>query len=767
MYVVARLVLAALLAVPVAAGAAEEILYGLAAMEQVHLLPLLPPNGTQTKQFASYDTSGGNFDGGLDRFRRYDDDGEYVFFDEIGPGCLYRQQMNIFSLPAFFPSEDVNIRMYFDDETTPRLDMSFAEFFGLGGEYTAPFTPPFSFYAAGIRFIPDPFANSYYPFPFAKRLKITAALPPGFSYEGDYLWYQYTYQKFPAGTPVESWAGRATDSAAVRDSLNRVGEASPRASTNDTSGKISVPRGRRARLVNLRGAGSINGLKLAMRPWTRDTFYNVHIRIAWDGRSPAVDMPIGSFFGGGGDAIGSGEVSTSKLATALFGFDGERREFYSHWPMPHWSSARIEIINDAATDVAIRFDVAHDEGAAPGCTAETCGYFAARRTIDTSSEPYARAFSERGRGKVVGRMTYSYRFAMDGDEFTYIDESRTPQIHGNGTEDDHNQGWGGYAFQKPYWGGLVDGIHGAYRLYLNDSYVFNSSIDMFYEISATQGTERHARTESIVWYYLANPGFANLELTDELDVGNAVSELAHAYAISGETGSTTTASSYDKLEMGDPHPASDDGRLFTGSSTFTVQIDPDNEGVKLRRRTNRNVSNVQRANVYVDDVMIADSPWYLCDLPALADVAFADTDFEIPASYTKGKDRITVRVEHVAGQSADSTNEYYYWVYSYAPRSLPEQPPAAPALFAKRAPSGRRVELAWSVALGDAEKLVLQRRNRKRGRFEKVRSFKGSVSGYVDRTASPVKNRAYRMQAVNRTGASPWSAPIVVALPED
>ena len=32
---------------------------------------------------------------------------------------------------------------------------------------------------------------------------------------------------------------------------------------------------------------------------------------------------------------------------------------------------------------------------------------------------------------------------MDGDEFTYIDGSRTPQIHGDGTEDDHNQGYGG------------------------------------------------------------------------------------------------------------------------------------------------------------------------------------------------------------------------------------------------------------------------------------------------------------------------------------
>ena len=71
-------------------------------------------------------------------------------------------------------------------------------------------------------------------------------------------------------------------------------------------------------------------------------------------------------------------------------------------------------------------------------------------------------------------MMYSSGFAVDGDEFTYIDGSRTPQIHGNGTEDDHDQGWFGYAVQKPYWGGLTNGYQGAYRLYVSDSYVFNS-----------------------------------------------------------------------------------------------------------------------------------------------------------------------------------------------------------------------------------------------------------------------------------------------------
>ncbi|MGW8257633.1 MAG: hypothetical protein ACWGMZ_09125, partial [Thermoguttaceae bacterium] len=118
----------------------------------------------------------------------------------------------------------------------------------------------------------------------------------------------------------------------------------------------------------------------------------------------------------------------------------------------------------------------------------------------------------------------------------------------------------------------------------------------------------------------------------------------------------------------------DDGRAFAGASQFTVKIDPANEGVKIRRRVNRNRSNVQRTDVYVDGQLIPDAPWYVCDLRAPPEAAFRDTDYEIPAAYTKGKDRLTIKLQHVSGQPDDSTNAYYYWVYCYGP--TPVQPPA-------------------------------------------------------------------------------------------
>jgi len=60
---------------------------------RVDPLPFLPA-GVQTHQFCSYDRAGDNYDANY--FPLYTEtNGECVIFDAMGPGCLYRQQMNI------------------------------------------------------------------------------------------------------------------------------------------------------------------------------------------------------------------------------------------------------------------------------------------------------------------------------------------------------------------------------------------------------------------------------------------------------------------------------------------------------------------------------------------------------------------------------------------------------------------------------------------------------------------------------------------------
>jgi hypothetical protein len=660
---------------------AAEVPVSFDAMRRLDLLPVFLPNGTQTKQYISYDPSGGNKSG---FFKRYEDNGEYVFFDEIGPGFLCRQQMNVFSRVTPFPSNKARIRYYFDDEVKPRIDLTFDEFFGNRGEYTAPFTPPLAYFdtlGRQWRGGPGTFAVMYYPLPFQKRLKITAYHPAGMRHYYA-SWFQYTYLKYRPGTPVDTWKGAEVDSPVVRKQFERLGQdPKPPVETATHRNMLALAPSETKTALDLTGPGAIMRLRLGMAPWSADTFFHTRIRITWDDQAaPAVDLPIGCFFGGGGDTIGVGQdTSTKTLTTLMFGFDAKTHACYCYWPMPYWSRARIEIVNDSQTPIAnLNVEAAVAPPKAIDYRPGEAGYFAATRTVDISPDKalYSRAFRARGRGKVVGLMMYSVGFNMDGDEFTYIDGSGTPQIHGDGTEDDHNQGWGGYATQKPYWGGLINGFQGGYRLYLTEPYVYDSSIDILYEHSPEgPAKDRGQKTDFVIWRYTDRPGGCNLKLTDELDVGKPASEKAHDYRVTGETWSGVTAASYDLMEYAPREPTTTDvGRAFAGASQFTVKIDPANEGVRIRRRVNRNRSNVQRTNVYVDGQLIPDAPWYVCDLKAPPETAFRDTDYEIPAVYTKGKDRLTIKLEHVSGRADDSSNEYYYWIYCYGRAPLPPKP---------------------------------------------------------------------------------------------
>lgn len=70
---------------------------GFDAMKSPEAMPLLHAAGTVTKQALAFDQSGKNNDGNYRKaFVQYvDKNGEAVIFDEYGPGCLYRQQMNV------------------------------------------------------------------------------------------------------------------------------------------------------------------------------------------------------------------------------------------------------------------------------------------------------------------------------------------------------------------------------------------------------------------------------------------------------------------------------------------------------------------------------------------------------------------------------------------------------------------------------------------------------------------------------------------------
>jgi hypothetical protein len=448
-----------------------------------------------------------------------------------------------------------------------------------------------------------------------------------------------------------------------------------------TSASVAIPAGVARTIVELKGEGSISRLRIHLDGYSRDKFFHTNLRIFWDSSAvPAVDMPLANFFGGGGENDKDcQDIHLKTLRTLMYGFNGQKHDFYCYWPMPYWRSARIELRNDGREDLdSVRIDVDYKPADVYKYPAQKAGYFYAKRTIskDAGRDSYANAFTETGRGHVTGISFYSTGYAMDGDEFTYIDGCRTPRIHGDGTEDDHNQGWGGSAYQAPLWGGLVNGFQGAYRLYLNDSYVFNRDIKINYEFSMEAGSDNGGEVDAVVFYY-KSPAPGNLILTDECNVGDLASESAHQYVIAGKKWAQTKKSGYDGYERNYEYDVvRDNGYGYNKYCEFVAAVAPENEGVRLRRRIYRSGNGVQRANVYVDGVRIKERPWDICTLSSAPFYqGWFDDDFEIPASYTKGKHSVRIRVKYLNGGSRREINEFYYWVYSYSVKPGPAKGP--------------------------------------------------------------------------------------------
>ena len=212
--------------------------FGLTTMEHPELLPLLPPDGTETRQSSSYDPSGSNNDGNFtNAYTKYiDTKGEYVIFDTSGPGCLYRQQVNVWSRGRKKAAGLSHIKYYFDDESKPRVDMTIDDLFG--GK-VAPFTEPFTFLDPRPRF-----GILYYPFVFQKHLKVTTTDDFSKLPDPNGCWYQYTYLDYPTTNGVTTWAGPKEGGSIVRNQWTHLGLDPKSADGNLTvSNTVTIPQG--------------------------------------------------------------------------------------------------------------------------------------------------------------------------------------------------------------------------------------------------------------------------------------------------------------------------------------------------------------------------------------------------------------------------------------------------------------------------------------------------------------------------------------------
>jgi hypothetical protein len=644
-------------------------------------------HGVQTRQFCSYDRSGDNYD--HEYFPLYmEPNGECVIFDAYGPGCLYRHHMNLWQL-GLFPGDKasrkldaVRIRYYFDDERQARIDMDVSIFFSAKNPLGI-FVPPLGDDGG------KDYRLLYHPMFFKKRLKVTLSEEPGGPGSSDQVpwtgaaknhpqrrshWYQYTYQLFAENCGIESWSGppNLSKQIALWSNLGSEPPLSRSANQRLYEGSVGIEPRQSATLIKNSGKGAILEIQLRLQPLNRETLFGTWLKILWDGQAtPSVEVPLGAFFAAHPDRL---EARYASLLTAYAGDSG----LYCRFPMPYWKSARVMIENRSPLRLStLRFRILEDPSAVTNYPRESTGYFrcAYQRQFPRIEGHDFRYLDIGGAGHIVGHSATRWHTSMEENERTYFDGSRTPQIQGDGFEDDQGFGWGLKERSLATYGAPVaDGGSGSlYRFFIPDLYVFQASVrhgHITYGPNSPRGHEgfyQVGNETSVTYYYAVDR--PQLILTDELDVGNTASENSHRFIATGADVRTQGNWWYDG-EFNDilfKTPAiSDEGRAIRGNCEFTVAVDRKNKGVRFRLRTDKE-NNRQLAKVFIDGALVTERPWYTVDFEkTYRNIRWADTDFDVPEKYTRGKRSIRVRLEHAESENG-CLDAFRLWVFSYRP----------------------------------------------------------------------------------------------------
>ena len=640
-------------------------LNGLDRLVYPQLLPIVNMGAT-TGYEGSIDKTGGNADWDWNLYR--DENGEYVLFEADGPGCIYN-----FTQHRYPTSKEPTFNFYFDGASEPQFSIKLSEF-----GTKAPFLSPLSDIYEGPEADgagPIWVVRSFAPMLFSEHVKITSTvkLEGNDKAQGQGGWGHVTYELFDSAEGIETYTG-GEDYSQLLSLIKDTGFDPKYAEENTakTGEDVVIPAGETVTIYDEKGEGAISSFKLAFAKYGYEMLHDLHVRIYWDGHEKAdVDAPLGTFFG---NEYGLNDVNNE---TIMLGNDirvGKTSSLYNYYPMPYWESARIELYNTGERDITLdSFEIQFTPSSVLAYPREETGYF-------TSSEYYPRTANEAGENSVIaeiegtGHMVYGTvsgtnltLSGCEGDVRIFVDGKESPIIESDGSESWASYGWG-FATPpqcNPY--SMYDGESDAYnpnwsmtRLTVGDSYHFKSSLR--FELEHGNYNDGGGMHSGQIFYYALEDG-PKVALTDTVDVGDAASEEAHAYTVDGTSKEVSLTSAYANGYNQDNFQ--DSGRAnISGSSSFTVAIDPDNQGVTLQRLSDQQKGR-QCANIYVDGKLVSERQWLYADYNG--SYRWLDDDFQIPASYTAGKSSITITVEPVDVGGGNTWNEYKYEVYSVMP----------------------------------------------------------------------------------------------------
>ena len=197
-------------------------------------------------------------------------------------------------------------------------------------------------------------------------------------------------------------------------------------------------------LLDVTGAGIIQRMWFTVQDRSFSMLRSLRLQMFWDGaEKPAVDVPLGDFFG-----IGLG--TTTRFESALFS-SPEGRSFNCFVPMPYKKGAKVILINEGNADLKLLFfDIDFVE--LPKVEDNTLYFHACWRRQQTSAlgADFELLPKVRGRGRFLGvhvgvnaDTAYATTWWGEGEVKMYMDgDSTYPTINGTGTEDYIGTGWG-------------------------------------------------------------------------------------------------------------------------------------------------------------------------------------------------------------------------------------------------------------------------------------------------------------------------------------
>ncbi|QEH38880.1 hypothetical protein OJF2_74900 [Aquisphaera giovannonii] len=391
-----------------------------------------PAAGERTVQFSSYDRATrledgrivnpfANRDGGhYVRIEGDRDNREYVMAEAQGPGYV--------SL-IWTATQGGELRITVDGAATPALA---APFTPLTEGRIAPFTAPFGHESAMGR-------NLYFPFPFAKSIKISTTVP--------YACYHVAVTTFAPGTEVESYSPDVLRRAAPAIEEVRKALLNPESTILDTGRAWkdtltpAVRAGAEAGTGQV-GHGAIRSISANVSGEdVEEVLAKTLLTIAFDGAAePQVAVPLGDFFGSGPG------VNPFRSLISSVREDGTMT---ARWYMPYRESATVKVRCFTTKAARITLEVQGDVEDPPPGALTLYARWLQRDDIPTKREdgtldwPCLRVSGAPGRFVGLQLNIYNPVSAWwgEGDEKVYVDGEAFPSTFGTGTEDYFGYAW--------------------------------------------------------------------------------------------------------------------------------------------------------------------------------------------------------------------------------------------------------------------------------------------------------------------------------------